>query len=140
MHSLILGYLCTRPSLLLVHNRFIDERITSNKQIPILVHFILLLEILFILLIGWEMAAGLYHSPGCFLNFPRFCVNGPTLRRGRPFSIWCLDCFFSHSFGCLRKIIKEEIRFHDGISCRRGSSPTTHGRLSPLENVLSIHD
>jgi hypothetical protein len=83
------------------------------------------------------MTGGLtaYHSPGCFLDFPRLCVDGPALWGGRTLSLRCLHCFLNHDFGRLREIIQEEVRFHDGIRGVGGSS-----RLPPLENVLSIHD
>jgi hypothetical protein len=135
VHPLILGYLGTCSPFLLLHDcRLLDERVTSHQQIPILVHLILL-EVLF-------MTRGLtaYHSPGCFLDFPRLGIDGPALRGGRPLSLGCLHGFLNHNFGRLREIIEEEVRFHDGLRSRhRGSS---HGgrRLPPLENVLSIHD
>ena len=102
MHPLILGNLGTCPPFLLLHYyRLIDERVTSHQQIPILVHLIVL-EVLFI---TRGLNAGVYHSPGCFLNFPRLCVDGPALWGSRPLSLWCLHCFLNLGLGCLGEII-----------------------------------
>lgn len=95
-----------------------------------------MLEVLFI---TRGLNVGVYHSPGCFLNFPRLCVDGPALWGSRPLSLGCLHSFLDLGLGCLGEIIKEEVRFHDGFSHRRGS-PHGGSRLPPLENVLSIHD
>lgn len=143
MHPLILGCFGTCPSLLFLscNSRLINERVASHKQISILVHFILE-KVLFLLIIARVVNAGVCHSSGCFLDFPHFCIDSSALWGGRPFSLWCLDCcFFRLGLGCLGEIIQEIVRFYDGsLICRRGSTTTTLGRLSPLENVFSIHD